>query len=311
MSGGYNPSERRCTCASAAEVKGRVQGIHRVFRIGLYALLFVTPWVRIKGDPALLLDIAARRIYVLGEVYALSDSLPLVLLVLGAAFTLFPSSSWFGRLWCGFVCPQTVFREEFIRPIEQFWAGPRGQRMQGDRTRGNLPSMGRKLGKQLSFLAVTLGLSMMTASYFVDPVTLWTGQASLTAYELTGVVGLSLWFDVAWSREQWCKLLCPYAPSQGDRVDDKSLVIEHHAVRSASRMKRRARRAASVVGACTDVNPCVAVCSQGVDIRDGDQLESIHCAPPPLAFTSRVCTTPARCPPRSRTAEPLQRKSDP
>jgi len=283
MSGGHNPKDGKRQWIYAADVKGRFQRIHRLSGIALYAILFITPWIGIGGHPALQLDLAARRLYFFGGVYTPRDTIFLVLLLLGAAFTLFFLTSLYGRLWCGFACPQTVFLEELIRPIERFWEGSRGRRIQADRKGWNPKVVGKKVGKQLSFLAVAVVLAMATTSYFTGPVALWTGQASLAAYGGMAAIALTLFFDFAWFREQWCNMLCPYARFQAALTDDNSIVIEYDAMRGEPRMKGRRKNkagkaAAAKAGACIDCSKCVTVCPQGVDIRNGYQLECINCA---------------------------------
>src|SRR6186713_747743 len=102
----------------AARVAGRFQRIHRVSGAALLALLFAGPWIRIAGDPALQIDLPGRRLYALGATFSANETFYLVLLGLMAAFSLFFLTALYGRVWCGYLCPQTVFLEEWIRRIE-------------------------------------------------------------------------------------------------------------------------------------------------------------------------------------------------
>jgi cytochrome c oxidase accessory protein FixG len=276
---GSNPQTGQREWIYAAKVKGRFQRYHRLLSLVLYTVLFVTPWVKIGGHPALQLDLAARRMFFFGAVYTPRDSIFLVLHLLGAAFTLFFLTSLFGRLWCGFACPQTVFLEELIRPIERFWEGSRGKRMAADRKPLTGAVLARKVAKHASFALVAFLLAMALTSYITGPVPLWTGQATAGAYLGMAAVAGALFFDFAWFREQFCNYLCPYARFQGALTDEHSFVIEYDAVRGEPRMKgKAARQKAAKVGACIDCNKCVTVCPQGVDIRKGYQLECINCA---------------------------------
>ncbi|MFN7146433.1 MAG: 4Fe-4S binding protein, partial [Myxococcota bacterium] len=117
-----------------ASVKGRFQRVHRATGVLLQAVLFATPWIRVGGRPAVQLDIGERRAFLLGHVFTPQDAIFLVLLALLAAFALFFFTALYGRLWCGYACPQTVFLEEWVRPIERFVEGERGVRMARDRT---------------------------------------------------------------------------------------------------------------------------------------------------------------------------------
>lgn len=282
MAGGTDPTTGKRQWVYAAKVKGKFQRIHRISGVLLNLLLFLTPWIPIGGHPAVQLDLAQRRLFLLGSVFTPRDTIFLVLMLLGAAFTLFFVTALFGRLWCGYACPQTVFLEEFIRPIETFWEGDRGKRMAGDKKPWTARKVLRKLGKHTSFAVVAAVIAMTFVSYFSGPVPLWTGAASVGAYSMVAAVGAALFVDFAWFREQFCNYLCPYARFQGALTDDHSVVIEYDAPRGEPRMKGKSRKVAlqlnNDVGACIDCNKCVAVCPQGIDIRDGFQLECINCA---------------------------------
>ena len=103
----------------AARIKGKYQSIHRVSGILLHAILFITPWLSLGGHPMLRLDLPGRRLYALGQIFTPSDTIFLVLIGLFLAFALFFFTALYGRLWCGYLCPQTVFLEEWIRRIKR------------------------------------------------------------------------------------------------------------------------------------------------------------------------------------------------
>ncbi|MEL6344818.1 MAG: cytochrome c oxidase accessory protein CcoG [Myxococcota bacterium] len=266
----------------AAKVKGRFQRFHRGISAVLFAILLITPWVPINGRPALLIDLWARRLYIFGGIFTPRDTIFLVLIGLFAAFALFFFTSLYGRLWCGYACPQTVFLEELIRPLEERIEGSRGKRMARDRGGWTFDRIWRKAVKWSAFAAIAGGLAMAMGSLFVRPTLLWTGQGPLGAYAVVGVVGAGLFFDFAWFREQFCNYLCPYARFQGALTDEESLVVSYQSLRGEPRGKKRlqsARKAAGEdTGECIDCKKCVAVCPQGIDIREGFQLECINCA---------------------------------
>lgn len=253
-------------------VSGRFRLAHRYTAVVQHLILFGIPLLPIAGHPALQLDLAARRVYALGGVFSANDSILLMLFALIAAFSLFFFTSILGRLWCGYLCPQTVFIEEWIRPIERFLEGDRGARMRLDAA----PWGGRKLlakaMKQLLFVAVAAVLSVGIMAYFTGP-TIWVGGASQAAYTITAIFAAVWYLDFAWFREQMCTYVCPYARFQGALTDDHSLVIHYDAVRGDPREK-----AGRETGACIDCGKCVLVCPAGIDIRDGYQLECINCA---------------------------------
>lgn len=250
-------------------VKGRFQRLHRASGAVLLAILFVTPWLTVDDRPVLQIDLPARRLYLLGSVFTPTDTAFLAVLGLGAAFALFFFTSLFGRLWCGFACPQTVFLEEWIRPVEKFFEGDRGQRMALDKRPWSFDKIWRKAGKWGSYVVISGVVAFSLVSYFAGAQDLLRGNAGPVAYAFVGVLTVGLYLDFAWFREQFCNYLCPYARFQGALTDDSSLVISYDAVRGEPRKD---------AGACIDCKKCVAVCPQGIDIRNGFQLECVSCA---------------------------------
>ncbi len=263
-----------------ADVKGRFQKLHRKVGILQHIILFAVPWILIKGNPAILFDIGHRRLYAFGITFTPHDTELLVILGLMGGISLFFVSALVGRLWCGYLCPQTVFLEELIRPIERFFEGPRGKRRRQDQSFPGPPDLiARKLGKLTAFLAVAVILSMTLISYFAPARDLWTGNAGGVAYAFVGISTAALMVDFVWFREQFCNFLCPYARFQGALTDADSLVVQYDANRGDPRTKRSLQVKLGLnPGSCIDCNKCVTVCPQGIDIRDGFQLECIQCA---------------------------------
>lgn len=259
----------------AKKVGGRFQRLHRVSGVALIAFLFAVPWFTFGGLPAVRIDLPARRLYLLGTVFTSSEGFNLVLLALLAAFSLFFFTALLGRLWCGYVCPQTVFLEEWIRPLENWIEGDRAVRMRRDAGPWTGERVARKAAKFTVFAALAGLVGMAVMSWFTGPRELWTGQAGSVSYALVGIVAGGLFLDWAWFREQLCIYVCPYARFQGALTDDHSLVISYDEARGEPRGKGKA---AAVEGHCIDCKKCVDVCPQGIDIRNGFQLECISCA---------------------------------
>ncbi len=254
------------------KISGRFSGYHKVSSAVLFAILGVVPWLRWGGDPLFLADLGTRRLTVLGHVFTASDGVLIMLSALTAAFALFFFTSLYGRLWCGYACPQSVFMLNLVFPIEEWLEGPRSQRLKDAKAPLRGARLARRLAKWGLYLALAVLISMSFMGFFVRTEVLWTGAASATAY---GVVGFFtfLWFwDFAWYREQTCNYICPYARFQGALTDDHSLTISYDVPRGEPRGK-----AAKARGGCIDCNKCVVVCPQGIDIRNGFQLECIAC----------------------------------
>lgn len=259
----------------AKAIAGTWQRVHRVSGLLLQAFLVLVPWVTIKGLPAVRIDLPGRKLYLLGEVFTASEGFTIALLAITAAFLLFFFTALFGRLWCGYVCPQTVFLEEWVRPIEHLVEGDRAVRLRRDAQGWTFDKAWRRVVKFSAFAALALFVGMAVLQWFAGARQLWTGQAGPVDYAMVGVIGFGLFLDWAWFREQLCSYLCPYARFQGALVDQDSLIIRYDRARGEPRGKGKE---AAKAGHCIDCNKCVEVCPAGIDIRNGFQLECISCA---------------------------------
>ncbi|MCB9682302.1 MAG: cytochrome c oxidase accessory protein CcoG [Alphaproteobacteria bacterium] len=254
------------------KVKGRFSGYHKYSFAVLFAFLAIVPWLRLGGQPLVLADVPARRLYLLGTIFTASDGIFIMLLALTAAFSLFMFTTVFGRLWCGYACPQSVFMINLVFPIEAWIEGDRGKRMKLAKDPWTGGKVGRKLLKWAIYLALAVFISMSFMGFFVRTDVLWTLQAGATTYGIVAFFSFIWFWDFAWYREQVCNYICPYARFQGALTDDESLVISYDTHRGEPRGK-----AAKATGGCIDCKKCVVVCPQGIDIRDGFQLECIAC----------------------------------
>jgi cytochrome c oxidase accessory protein FixG len=256
-------------------IEGKFQRLHRATGLLLQVSLFVLPWLTLSGLPMARIDLPARRLFLMGHVFVASDGFYLVLVALLAAFSLFFFTALFGRLWCGYVCPQSVTLEEWVRPIEALIEGDRAARLRRDAGGWTWDRTWRKALKWSAYAALATVVSATVVSYFAGAPALWTGQAGPVDYTMTAILATGLFLDWAWFREQLCNYLCPYARFQGALTDDHSLVISYDRGRGEP---RGAGRASAQAGHCIDCNKCVHVCPAGIDIRDGFQLECIACA---------------------------------
>jgi len=274
-----------------ADISGRFTRGRRAVYAMLMAIYVTLPFVEIGGDRAVHLDIPGRRFHLFGSVFNAQDGFRLLLLALTVAFGLLFVTAVWGRLWCGWACPQSVFIEGLFRPIERLIDGPREQRIrlrqQGFSPR-RLPLV---LLKHALYLAVAFLLAHALLALFV-PLPKLVGMMSHApgvnavpfgwAMAVTGV----LYFDGAWFREQFCVVLCPYGRLQSVLTDEHSLVIGYDAARGEPRRGKAApegRLSLPVVdgtreGDCVDCGRCVSVCPTAIDIRNGLQMECIGCA---------------------------------
>jgi cytochrome c oxidase accessory protein FixG len=168
-----------------------------------------------------------------------------------------------------------VFLEEWIRPIENWIEGDRGARMRRDGQGWTLDRLWRKAAKFSAFAALAAILGVTVMSWFAGAPRIWVGEAGPVDYTVAGVIAFAFFWDWAWFREQLCNYVCPYARFQGALTDEHSLVVGYDEERAEPRAKGKQ---AAKDGRCIDCNQCVVVCPQGIDIRDGFQLECINCA---------------------------------
>ncbi|HEU4614965.1 MAG TPA: cytochrome c oxidase accessory protein CcoG [Kofleriaceae bacterium] len=253
---------------------GRFLRRRRVVGYLLIALFVLLPRLRIAGRPGVLIDLGAREIDVLGAVFRPSDGFVLALLGVTIVAGVFLLTALWGRVWCGWGCPQTVYLEHVFRPIERWLEGSRGQRA----------SRTRKAIKWGLFAAVAFALSNVFLAYFVgtDRLERWVFESPLQhpgGFALVVSVAALMLLDFGWFREQMCIVACPYGRLQSVLLDRQSLIIGYDTGRGEPRSKPKKKLLPVVAsGDCVDCAACVAVCPTGIDIRDGLQMECIGCA---------------------------------
>jgi len=266
-------------------VHGRWRAIKWAMMIVTLGIYYITPWIRWHRpghlpQQAVLVDFTGRRFYFFDiqlwpqEVYFITG-----LLVI-AALALFLVSALFGRLWCGYACPQTVWTDLFIY-VERLFEGDRNARMKLDAQPWSLNKAWRKIGKHAVWLGIGFGTGGAWIFYFHDAPTLiqtfWTGQAPLTAYVFCALLTATTYVFAGTMREQVCIYMCPWPRIQGAMLDEHSLQVTYRRDRGEPRGAHKKGTDWSSRGDCIDCNQCVVVCPMGIDIRDGAQLECINC----------------------------------
>jgi cytochrome c oxidase accessory protein FixG len=245
------------------------------------AAYYIVPWLRWDRGPdapnqAVLVDMDHGRLYFFlfeiwpQEVYFLTGVLIL------SAIGLFAATSLFGRVWCGFACPQTVWTDLFMW-VERVVQGDRNERMRLDKAPWSAGKWRKKMTTHAIWLAIAGATGGAWIMYFNDAPTVtaafFTGQASSGVYFFFWLFTGTTYLLAGWAREQVCTYMCPWPRFQAAMLDENSLVVSYRAWRGEPRGKARAEN----IGDCVDCRACVNVCPTGIDIRDGQQLECIGC----------------------------------
>ncbi len=254
-------------------------------RIVAYALILVftaIPYIRVNGKPLILLHLASRQFTFFGKTFYPTDTLLLALLLVGAFLAIFLLTAFFGRVWCGWACPQTVYLEFVFRPIERFFEGTPGRA-----NRGFLAGSGLgRLLKHATCGVVSIYLAHTFLAYFVgvEELATWVTRSPLrhpAPFLVMVVVTALMAFDFGYFREQMCIVACPYGRFQSALVDRQSLTITYDARRGEPRGKVARTNLAlpqAQRGDCVDCGLCVVTCPTGIDIRNGPQMECVGCA---------------------------------
>ena len=254
--------------------KGRFWRRRRWVAYALMLLFNVLPWLSMGGRPLVLLDVVHREFTLAGVMFRPTETLLLVLLLLVIFLGVFLVTSLFGRGWCGWACPQTVYMEYLYRPIERLAEGKSAARGQ--------VSLWRRVIKYVLFGIVSVHLSHIFLSYFVGPTTVLSWSMNLPTEHLAGFLivwgtAAMMFLDFAWFREQMCTLACPYGRFQSVLLDRNSLIVGYDESRAEPRGRLRKGQEAASTGDCVDCSLCVVTCPTGIDIRDGVQMECIAC----------------------------------
>jgi cytochrome c oxidase accessory protein FixG len=258
---------------------GRWWERRRVVAYALMAIFFAAPHLRLFGKPIFLMDLPRRQFTLMGYTFLPTDTL-LFMFVLGSiVIGIFLLTAFFGRAWCGWACPQTVYLEFLFRPIGRWFdGGYTGSRNLDKKHAWFTP---RRIAKYITFFLLALFVSHTFLAFFVGTESLYgwvtTSPAQHpTAFFFIVVFTGIVWFNFTYFREQTCLIVCPYGRWQSALIDRQSVIVAYDYNRGEPRAHATATRDPNA-GDCIDCGACVQTCPTGIDIRNGLQMECVHC----------------------------------
>lgn len=260
---------------NAKQPKGKWYRRRNFVGYALILFLIVSPLLKINGHPFMLLDILNRKFYLFGQMVFAEDTYILALVMAVTVVSIVLFTVVFGRLWCGWACPQTLFLEMVYRKIEFLFDG-NGRK--GDKRR-EVPvhSRWRYFAKHAVYIVTSVFFTNVFLMWFIGPEQLWKiisepiGDHLLGFLVMIALSGFYYWV-YAYFREQICTLFCPYGRMQGVLLDNNSISVIYDYKRGEPRNPK-----VTEGGDCINCRQCISVCPTGIDIRNGSQLECIHC----------------------------------
>ncbi|MGV2872316.1 cytochrome c oxidase accessory protein CcoG [Colwellia sp. E150_009] len=265
------------------EQKGDYQKIRRLLSWILIFIFILLPFIQYNGQQAVLLDIAKQQFRFFSVTFWPQDFILLASIFMVGAFSLFFVTSWLGRVWCGFVCPQTVWTLAYVW-VEHRVEGTRNQRIALDKQPMTFNKFHKKSIKHFLWLLMSFISASTFISYFIPVTQLYSNIIQL---DCSAIVTFWLCFftlctygNAGWLREKVCTDMCPYARFQAAMFDKSTLLVAYNKSRGEKRSPRKLKDDPKALGLgdCVDCNLCVDVCPTGIDIRNGLQYECINCA---------------------------------
>lgn len=262
--------------------KGRYQQVRQFTGLAFVLLFVLIPWINFQGHQAVLLDIGKQQFHVFSQTFFPQDFTLLAGLLIVSCYLLFFVTTWLGRIWCGYTCPQTVWTFSFIW-VEEWLEGSRNQRIKRDKQPTTFDTFARKSAKHLIWGAMAFLTATTFISYFLPARTLYV---DLFQWQWDGLTTFWVMFfavctygNAGWLREKMCIYMCPYSRFQSAMFDKNTLLVAYDKLRGENRGRRKRKDDPKALGLgdCVDCNLCVEVCPVGIDIRNGLQYECINC----------------------------------
>ena len=269
----------------AKKPSGQLTTTRNIMGIILMIFLFAAPFIKVNGQQLLLFDFYHRIFVIFGMQFWPQDFQLFFLGMISLMVFIILFTATYGRLWCGWACPQTIFTEVIFRRIEYWIEGDHNAQRELDQSPWNGNKIFRKGIKHLVFYMISFAIGNTFLMYLIGSdqwIKLVTEPPADHILGLTGMIVFSFifYFIFSWFREQVCTIVCPYGRLQGVLLDRNSIVISYDYKRGEGRgaIRKNEIRSEVMKGDCIDCKQCVLVCPTGIDIRNGTQLECINCA---------------------------------
>jgi cytochrome c oxidase accessory protein FixG len=266
----------------ARKPSGRYYRARTIVSWFLLAFFLLAPFIKVYGQPLLLFNVLERKFVIFGLVFWPQDFYLLVLCVLTGFVTIALVTAAVGRVWCGWLCPQTVFLEMLFRKIEFAIEGSAQQQLRRDKAPLTFDTVWRKGLKHAIFFALSFLIANVFLAYIIGADELWTIVTDPPNAHLVGLAAITGFSFVFYSvfarfREQACTFACPYGRVMGALVDASTITVAYDRPRGEPRGKLVKGATGGDRGDCIDCHQCVTVCPTGIDIRNGIQLECVAC----------------------------------
>ena len=253
----------------------------------LLIVLVANPFIKINGNQFMMFNILERRFNIFGFPFWPQDIYLFVLIIIVGVVFVILFTVIFGRIFCGWICPQTIFLEMVFRRIEYWIEGDRGAQIRLEKQEWNAEKIRKKGIKWTIFLIISFFIANVFLAYLISSDKLLLMIEEGPENHITTLVSLLIftgvfYFIFAWFREQVCIIACPYGRLQGVLLDDKSINVAYDFIRGEkevgrAKFNKQEDRATTGKGDCIDCKQCVNVCPTGIDIRNGTQMECINC----------------------------------
>jgi len=245
-------------------------------------VFFALPFIKFHGAPLFMLNVIDRIYIIFGVRFWPQDFFIFVLGMLIFVVFIILFTVIFGRVFCGWVCPQTIFMEMVFRKIEYWLEGDRKAQMALRSQPWTSKTLTRRILKIILFLAVSFAIANTFLMYIIGSDAVWDIATEPVSQHVGGflaivIFSLVFFFVYYWFREQVCLIVCPYGRMQGVMLDKNSIAVTYDHVRGEPRTKHIKKTADQPHGDCVDCLECIRVCPTGIDIRNGLQLECVNC----------------------------------